>query len=72
MYLVFLSVDYVQSETSTTPLMIAAARGFINVVEHLLNLGADASLRTSNNWTALDLAKKFQRNDILELLEAHL
>ncbi|BFY97660.1 hypothetical protein BsWGS_00700 [Bradybaena similaris] len=66
------SVDYVQSETSTTPLMIAAARGFINVVEHLLNLGADASLRTSNNWTALDLAKKFQRNDILELLEAHL
>ncbi|CAG5133284.1 unnamed protein product [Candidula unifasciata] len=66
------SVDYVQSETSTTPLMIAAARGFINVVEHLLNLGADAGLRTSNNWTALDLAKKFQRNDILELLEAHL
>uniref|UniRef100_A0A0B7AQ95 RNA helicase n=1 Tax=Arion vulgaris TaxID=1028688 RepID=A0A0B7AQ95_9EUPU len=66
------SVDYVQSETSTTPLMIAAARGFINVVEHLLSLGADASIRTSNNWTALDFAKKFNKIDILELLEAHL
>ncbi|KAH9518412.1 3'-5' RNA helicase ythdc2 [Bulinus truncatus] len=65
------SVDYVQSETSTTPLMIAAARGFINVVEHLLTLGADANFKTANNWTALDFAKKFKRNDIEELLTAH-
>ncbi|KAI8792942.1 ATP-dependent RNA helicase YTHDC2 [Biomphalaria glabrata] len=65
------SVDYVQTETSITPLMIAAARGFINVVEHLLTLGADANLRTTNNWTAIDFARKFNRIDIEELLKAH-
>lgn len=66
------SVDYVQSETGTTPLMIAAGRGFINVVEHLLTLGADANFRTANNWSALDFARKFLRTNIEELLEAHL
>ncbi|RUS82035.1 hypothetical protein EGW08_010191 [Elysia chlorotica] len=64
------SVDYVQSETGTTPLMTAAARGFGNVVEYLLNLGASASFKTSNQWTALEFAKKFGHEDIVGLLEA--
>ncbi|GFR98538.1 ATP-dependent RNA helicase DHX36 [Elysia marginata] len=64
------SVDYVQSETGTTPLMTAAARGFSNVVEYLLNLGASASFKTTNQWTALDFAKKFEHEDIIGLLEA--
>lgn len=71
-YLLFSTVDYIQSETSTTPLMIASARGFVNVVEHLLTLGADANFKTANNWTALDFARKFERNNIEELLEAYL
>ncbi|KAK3765938.1 hypothetical protein RRG08_002182 [Elysia crispata] len=64
------SVDYVQSETGTTPLMTAAARGFSNVVEYLLNLGASVSFKTSSQWTALEFAKKFGHEEIVGLLEA--
>ena len=66
------TVDYQHSETSITPLMIAAGRGFTEVVEQLLNMGADAGIKASNDWTALDWAKKFQRDDIVDMLEAHL
>ena len=69
---VHLSVDYQHSETSATPLMIAAGRGFITVVEQLLNLGANVHIHASNEWTALDWARKFERTDIIELLEAHM
>ena len=68
----YLSVDYQHSQTSITPLMIAAGRGFSDVVEQLLNMGADAAMKGSNDWTALDWAKKFQRDDIVDILEAHL
>ena len=63
-------MDYVQSETGTTPLMTAAARGFSNVVEYLLNLGASVSFKTSSQWTALEFAKKFGHEEIVGLLEA--
>ncbi len=69
--LVCVAVDYMHSETSATPLMIAAGRGFTNVVEQLLNLGASVHIRASNDWTAVDWAKKFEWSDIIELLEAH-
>ena len=59
------------SETSATPLMIAAGRGFSNIVEQLLNLGASLHIRASNDWAALDWAKKFEWTEIIELLEAH-
>lgn len=66
------SVDYQHSQTSVTPLMIAAGRGFLKVVEQLLTMEADASLKAANGWTALDWAKKFERQDIVALLEAHM
>ncbi len=59
------------SETSATPLMIAAGRGFTDIVKQLLNFGASVHIRASNDWTAIDWARKFERNDIIELLEAH-
>ncbi|XP_064618810.1 3'-5' RNA helicase YTHDC2-like [Lineus longissimus] len=65
------SVDYMHSETSATPLMIAAGRGFGQIVEQLLCLGANTNIRASNGWSALDWAKKFDRNDVIELLEAY-
>ncbi|KAL3867100.1 hypothetical protein ACJMK2_044331 [Sinanodonta woodiana] len=64
------SVDYQHSDTSATPLMVAAGRGLIGIVEQLLNLGADPSLKASNEWTALDWAKKFQHEEIIDMLEA--
>lgn len=67
-----ISVDYIHSATSATPLMVAAGRGFPAVVEQLLALGANANLRASNGWTALDWAKRFNQAEVVELLEAHM
>ncbi|XP_061172936.1 3'-5' RNA helicase YTHDC2-like isoform X2 [Saccostrea echinata] len=66
------SVDYQHSETSLSALMIAAARGFTAVVEHLLNFGANAKLKSSNDWTALDFAKKFNQEEVIEMLQAYM
>ena len=66
------SVDYIHSATSVTPLMVAAGRGFPSLVEQLLALGANANLRASNGWTALDWAKRFNQAEVVELLEAHM
>ncbi|XP_070542906.1 3'-5' RNA helicase YTHDC2-like [Ptychodera flava] len=66
------SVDYSHTETGATALMVAAGRGNSDVVEKLLNLGANVNVRSSNDWTALDWAKKFNRSDIVELIEAHI
>uniref|UniRef100_T1JES8 RNA helicase n=1 Tax=Strigamia maritima TaxID=126957 RepID=T1JES8_STRMM len=66
------SVDYQHSETSATPLMVAAGRGCLNTVEQLLNLGANINVRASNDWTALDWGHKFNNSNIVELLEAHI
>lgn len=52
--------------------MTAAARGFTEVVEQLLNLGANVNARASNGWTALDFAKKFSQEDVIELLQAYM
>lgn len=67
----FFPVDYVHSETSVTPLMVAAGRGFLGVVEQLLNMGASAAVRSINGWQAIDWAQKYDQLDVLELIEAH-
>lgn len=65
-------VDYQHSETSLSPLMIAAARGFAAIVEHLLSFGANVKLKSSNDWTALDFAKKFNQEEVMEMLQAYM
>uniref|UniRef100_A0AAY4BH52 RNA helicase n=1 Tax=Denticeps clupeoides TaxID=299321 RepID=A0AAY4BH52_9TELE len=64
------SVDYRHSETSVTPLMVAAARGFLSQVEQLLSMGASVTLKASNGWTAFDWAEHFKQTDMVDLLEA--
>ena len=64
------SVDYAHSESSITALMIAAGRGFVDMVEHLLDLGANFNAKTVNDWTAVDFAKQFDQQEILQLLQA--
>ena len=65
-------MDYKHSQTSATALMIAAGRGFTDIVEQLLNIGADPNLKATNDWSAIDWAKKFEREEIVGILEAHL
>ncbi|XP_052279613.1 3'-5' RNA helicase YTHDC2-like isoform X2 [Dreissena polymorpha] len=66
------SVDYQHSETSVTALMIAGGRGFPAVVDQLLSLEADPDIKSSNGWTALDWARKFNQEEVIALLEANM
>ncbi|CAJ1070962.1 '-5' RNA helicase YTHDC2 isoform X2 [Xyrichtys novacula] len=65
------NVDYRHSETGSTPLMVAAGRGFIVQVEQLLNMGADVNMKAVNGWTALDFAEHFEHTDAVDLLRSH-
>uniref|UniRef100_A0A3P8YHJ1 RNA helicase n=1 Tax=Esox lucius TaxID=8010 RepID=A0A3P8YHJ1_ESOLU len=42
------SVDYMHSETSATPLMVASGRGFLGQIEQLLSMGASVKMKASN------------------------
>lgn len=52
--------------------MVSSAHGSMAVVEQLLNLGANVDIRASNDFTAIDWARNFNHNDIVEILEAHM
>ncbi|XP_075035779.1 3'-5' RNA helicase YTHDC2 isoform X2 [Mixophyes fleayi] len=65
------SVDYRHSETSASPLMVAAGRGFLSQVEQLISMGANVHGKASNGWTALDWGKHFEQNDVVDLLESY-
>ncbi|XP_071478246.1 3'-5' RNA helicase YTHDC2-like [Diadema antillarum] len=64
------SVDYANSESSVTALMVAAGRGNGEMVEQLLSLGANPSLKASDGKTASDFAQMFNQTEIMELLTA--
>uniref|UniRef100_UPI003AAAF468 3'-5' RNA helicase YTHDC2 isoform X2 n=1 Tax=Centroberyx gerrardi TaxID=166262 RepID=UPI003AAAF468 len=66
------NVDYMHSETSATPLMVAAGRGFLSQMEQLLNMGASINIKASNGWTAFDWAKHFQQTEAVDLLESYI
>ncbi|XP_073697034.1 3'-5' RNA helicase YTHDC2-like isoform X1 [Garra rufa] len=67
-----ISVDYSHSETSATPLMVAAGRGFLSQMEQLLSMGANVNVKASNGWTALDWARHFSQTEAVDLLESHI
>ena len=63
-------IDYRHSETTMTTLMVASARGFANLVERLLDLGADPKLKDAKqNWSAIDWARNFNQNHILQMFD---
>uniref|UniRef100_A0A8C3AU14 RNA helicase n=1 Tax=Cyclopterus lumpus TaxID=8103 RepID=A0A8C3AU14_CYCLU len=48
--LILYEIDYRHSDTGASPLMVAAARGFLTQVEQLLSMGADINMKASNGW----------------------
>ncbi|KAJ8395601.1 hypothetical protein AAFF_G00030820 [Aldrovandia affinis] len=66
------SVDYRHSETSATPLMVAAGRGFLSPIEQLLSMGANLNMKASNGWTAMDWAKHFNQAEVVDLLNSYI
>ncbi|KAM8961846.1 3'-5' RNA helicase YTHDC2 [Pelodytes ibericus] len=65
------SVDYRHSETSASPLMVAAGRGFLSQVEQLIGMGANVHSKASNGWMALDWAKHFGQSEVVDLLDSY-
>ena len=51
--------------TGDTPLIIAARNGHEDIVEMLLNHGADLTLQNDNGESALDVASPALRKSIL-------
>ncbi|MBI5410745.1 MAG: ankyrin repeat domain-containing protein [Nitrospirae bacterium] len=51
-----------------TPLMMAASRGHIEVVQYLLERGADPTLEDASGHTALYHARAWKQRDVVEVL----
>uniref|UniRef100_A0A7N0RJX1 RNA helicase n=4 Tax=Kalanchoe fedtschenkoi TaxID=63787 RepID=A0A7N0RJX1_KALFE len=64
--------NYQHSVNGLTPLMVFAAKGRVDEVCMLLSLGADCSLRDSNGTTAVELAKRENQLDAVEVINNHL
>jgi hypothetical protein len=61
-----------RSPNLTTPLMIAAYEGYFPTVQLLLERGADVTLKNETGLNAADYAKRFDRKDIIELVDRYL
>ncbi|KAI0425464.1 ankyrin repeat-containing domain protein [Xylaria sp. FL1042] len=48
---------------------LCAANGSIRIIRQLQAIGADFSLRDQYGWTPLELARKYQRTDVEEILK---
>lgn len=60
------------SPNNTTPIMMAARAGKILTVKLLLDSGADVTLKNDVGMNAIDLAKKFDHDDIADGLTQRL
>ena len=54
-----------------TPLFIAASNGRLDVLNCLVENGADVNPRTNNNWTPLMITSKYGHVNILKFLVEH-
>ncbi|MCY0970313.1 ankyrin repeat domain-containing protein [Chryseobacterium wangxinyae] len=52
-----------------TPLMFAAKYGNAEFAKKLLENGAKKGAKTEKGYTALDYAKKYEKSDVIKLLE---
>lgn len=59
----------IQNKRGETALYWAAMKGYAPVVKILLSYDADPSLKTTSGKTALDVAKKYKREKVIELLQ---
>ncbi|MES2633657.1 MAG: ankyrin repeat domain-containing protein [Pseudomonadota bacterium] len=59
-----------ESPNKTTPLMMAVHYGSAEAVKHLLEAGADPSLKNQLGMTAVDFANRANRKDMAELVAA--
>jgi len=61
-------IDAESAEGKMTPIMLAAVRGRVVAVRVLQQEGADVSLRNADGMTVLDLARRFQQSEVIDVL----
>ncbi|XP_058060569.1 3'-5' RNA helicase YTHDC2-like [Anopheles bellator] len=64
-------VDFQHTETKMTALMIAAAKGYIEIVQNLLDIGANPCVQEKHNYTAYDWACFIHGNSVCSQLLAN-
>ena len=74
MYLILnekISIDYCHSVTKMTPLIVAAARGNLPLLKHLIELGATVNIKDpTNDRNALEWALHFNQDEVVMFLKA--
>ena len=63
-------VNLADEASGNTALMLAANRGFVDLVRLLLDQGADVRIRAKDGWTALQAAEMIGDNETAALLRA--
>ncbi|KAI1367690.1 ankyrin repeat-containing domain protein [Xylaria arbuscula] len=61
--------DPLAAKNDAELLSLCASTGSIRIIRQLQELGADFSLRDKYGWTPLELARKFQRTEIEQMLK---
>jgi len=61
-------VDCESPDDNMTPVMLAAMRGRVAAVEVLRDNGADLTLKNKDGLTAMDLAKRYGQEGVIEVL----
>ncbi len=71
-YLVDKGADVdIPTRVNTTPLYFAITKGYPEIVELLLELGADTSIKDDFGRDTFEVARQFKRPEILKILEEH-
>ena len=62
-------VNHQTPQDGAFPLFVAAGAGYVNVVKHLIRVGADVTLKTKQGATALDYARYRGKKKVVNVLE---
>ena len=63
------NLDQQSRSVQFSPIMIAAYKGYVDIVRFLKNQGVDLSLEDSEGDTALDLAKARNHQEVIRIIK---
>ncbi|XP_022670408.1 ankyrin repeat domain-containing protein 16-like isoform X2 [Varroa jacobsoni] len=60
-----------RTDNGQTVLHLAAREGHVDTVKYLLSIGANIEVKDCENYTAMDIARRYKNDQILETLNEH-